>query len=124
MNHFLKKKVVSHIYGALFIQVHQQTSKSVIEHKKVPVSTVNLEGNEEEDKNITKNEQKDLIDNNNENIPFITEKENKPEDIVDTILFLASEEAGFMTGEIITVDAGYSLMKLTMEKKLHKTKYI
>lgn len=32
-----------------------------------------------------------------------------PEDIVDTILFLACEESEFMTGEIITVDGGYGL---------------
>jgi 3-oxoacyl-[acyl-carrier protein] reductase len=32
-----------------------------------------------------------------------------PENIVDTILFLASDDASFMTGEIICNDNGYSL---------------
>lgn len=32
-----------------------------------------------------------------------------PKDIVDSILFLASDQARFMTGEIIVVDNGYSL---------------
>ena len=31
------------------------------------------------------------------------------DDIVDAILFLACDDAGFMTGEILTVDGGYSL---------------
>lgn len=33
----------------------------------------------------------------------------EPEEVADTILFLASDEAGFMTGEIITVDCGFEL---------------
>lgn len=33
----------------------------------------------------------------------------EPSEIVDTILFLACEDSSFITGEIITVDAGYSL---------------
>ena len=32
-----------------------------------------------------------------------------PEDIADSILFLASNEANFMTGEIMTVDCGFEL---------------
>lgn len=33
----------------------------------------------------------------------------QPEDIAETILFLASDEANFMTGEIVTVDNGFEL---------------
>ena len=33
----------------------------------------------------------------------------QPGDIVDTMLFLASDDAGFMTGEITKIDNGYSL---------------
>jgi NAD(P)-dependent dehydrogenase (short-subunit alcohol dehydrogenase family) len=33
----------------------------------------------------------------------------KPEDIVDTLLFLGSPDAGFITGEIIKIDNGYCL---------------
>lgn len=33
----------------------------------------------------------------------------QPEDVVDTLLFLGCEDAGFITGEIIKVDNGYSL---------------
>ena len=33
----------------------------------------------------------------------------EPGDIADTILFLASNEANFMTGEIVTVDCGFEL---------------
>ena len=33
----------------------------------------------------------------------------QPEDIVETMLFLGSDDAGFVTGEIIKVDNGYSL---------------
>lgn len=47
----------------------------------------------------------DLIKNFN-----LLEKENiKPEKAAEIILFLASDEAGFMTGEIITVDNGFEL---------------
>ena len=33
----------------------------------------------------------------------------QPDDVVDTLLFLGCEDAGFITGEIIKVDNGYSL---------------
>ena len=33
----------------------------------------------------------------------------QPEDVVDSMLFLGSDDAGFMTGEIIKIDNGYSL---------------
>ena len=33
----------------------------------------------------------------------------QPEDVVDTMLFLGSNDAGFITGEIIKIDNGYSL---------------
>ena len=33
----------------------------------------------------------------------------KPEDVVDTMLFLGCQDAGFITGEIIKIDSGYSL---------------
>ena len=33
----------------------------------------------------------------------------QPEDVVNTVLFLASEDAGFITGEIISPDNGYGL---------------
>ncbi len=33
-------------------------------------------------------------------------REGKPEDIANTILFLASDEASFITGQIVTVDGG------------------
>lgn len=33
----------------------------------------------------------------------------EPEDVANSVLFLASDEAKFITGEIITVDNGYSL---------------
>ena len=33
----------------------------------------------------------------------------QPEDVVNTVLFLASDDAGFITGEIISDDNGYGL---------------
>lgn len=40
---------------------------------------------------------------------LLSEQVVQPEDIVESMLFLASDEAAFMTGEIIKVDNGYSL---------------
>lgn len=40
---------------------------------------------------------------------LLEQKVIEPEDVVDTMLFLASDDAGFMTGEIIKIDNGYSL---------------
>jgi len=40
---------------------------------------------------------------------LLNKKVLEPSDIANTILFLASEESKFITGEIITVDNGYSL---------------
>ena len=33
----------------------------------------------------------------------------EPEDVADAILFLASDDAAFMTGEIMAVDSGFEL---------------
>jgi len=33
----------------------------------------------------------------------------QPEDIADTILFLASEKAGMLTGQVIKVSGGHAL---------------
>jgi 3-oxoacyl-[acyl-carrier protein] reductase len=33
----------------------------------------------------------------------------QPEDIADTILFLASEQAGMLTGQVIKVSGGHAL---------------
>ena len=33
----------------------------------------------------------------------------RPEDIADTVLFLASERASFLTGQTISVSGGYSM---------------
>ena len=40
---------------------------------------------------------------------LLNQKLTKPEEIADVILFLASNDAIFMTGEIINVDCGYEL---------------
>jgi 3-oxoacyl-[acyl-carrier protein] reductase len=40
---------------------------------------------------------------------LLNKKVLEPTDIANTILFLASEESKFITGEIISVDNGYSL---------------
>ena len=40
----------------------------------------------------------------------LLEKKNlEPENVAESILFLASEDAGFMTGEIMTIDNGFGL---------------
>ena len=55
------------------------------------------------------------LNNNDKFLEMIKEysllnKENiTPENIADAILFLASDEAGFMTGEIMTIDNGFEL---------------
>ena len=36
----------------------------------------------------------------------------QPEDVVDTMLFLGCDDAGFITGEIIKIDNGYSFTTL------------
>ena len=43
------------------------------------------------------------------NYNLLNKKAVEPEDIVNCCLFLASDDAEFMTGEIIKVDNGYSL---------------
>ena len=40
---------------------------------------------------------------------LLSKKVLEPGDVVDAMLFLASDDAGFMTGEIIKIDNGYSL---------------
>ena len=44
-----------------------------------------------------------------EDIHILNKSVLKPNDVVNTILYLASDEANFVTGEILTVDNGYSL---------------
>ena len=43
------------------------------------------------------------------NYNLLEKKNLKPENVADVILFLASDEAEFMTGEIITIDNGFEL---------------
>ena len=40
---------------------------------------------------------------------LLNQRNVEPEDVADAILFLASDEAGFMTGEIMTIDNGFEL---------------
>ena len=40
---------------------------------------------------------------------ILGKKNLSPEKVADAILFLASDEAEFMTGEIITIDNGFEL---------------
>jgi len=40
---------------------------------------------------------------------LLNRKVLEPNDITNSVLFLASEDAKFMTGEIISIDNGYSL---------------
>lgn len=44
-----------------------------------------------------------------EDIHILNKSVLKPNDVLNTILFLASEDACFITGEIVTIDNGYSL---------------
>ena len=43
------------------------------------------------------------------NFNLLEKKNLEPENVVDSILFLASDDAGFMTGEIMTIDNGFEL---------------
>ena len=43
------------------------------------------------------------------NFNLLEKKNLEPENVADSIIFLASDEAGFMTGEIMTIDNGFEL---------------
>ena len=43
------------------------------------------------------------------NFNLLEKKNLEPENVADSIIFLASDEAAFMTGEIITIDCGFEL---------------
>ncbi len=55
-----------------------------------------------------KNRNKDYLDNMGEFF-LLNKKVLSPNDIANSILFLASEEAQFVTGEILTNENGYLL---------------
>ena len=42
------------------------------------------------------------------NVPLV-ERLNNPKEVAESLLFLASDDASFITGEILTVDGGQSL---------------
>ena len=56
-----------------------------------------------------------ILTNNNKYLDMMKEycllnkKIVQPEEVADAILFLASDEAGFMTGEIMCIDSGFEL---------------
>ena len=54
-------------------------------------------------KSLSENIKKDFLDR----IPM--KKIGKPEDIANTVIFLASEEAEYITGQTITVDGGRTI---------------
>ena len=43
------------------------------------------------------------------NFNLLEKKNLEPENVADSIIFLASDEAAFMTGEIMTIDNGFEL---------------
>ena len=47
----------------------------------------------------------------------------QPEDVVDTMLFLGCDDAGFITGEIIKIDNGYSLNHINSFSPWKKDKF-
>ena len=47
----------------------------------------------------------------------------QPEDVVDTLLFLGCDDAGFITGEIIKIDNGYSLNHINSFSPWKKDKF-
>ena len=57
----------------------------------------------------------DVMNNNEKYLEMMKEycllnnKIVEPDDVADAILFLASDEAAFMTGEIMTIDSGFEL---------------
>ena len=58
--------------------------------------------------NLNENENKDYLEKMSDFF-LLNKSVLQPNDIVNGILFLASEEAKFVTGEILTIDNGYSL---------------
>jgi len=53
------------------------------------------------------NNEKYLENEGNKNL--LSKKVIDPDEVVDTMLFLGCDDAGFITGEIIKIDSGYSL---------------
>lgn len=54
----------------------------------------------------------DYIESFVSNVPI--GRRGRPEEIADTVLFLASDEAGYITGQNIVVDGGYGAGKLSL----------
>ena len=59
-------------------------------------------------KELSEDKNKEFL-NSLEDIHILNKNVLKSNDVVNTILYLASDEADFVTGEIIIVDNGYSL---------------
>ena len=62
---------------------------------------------EEFDDYKKENNEKYLENEGNKNL--LSKKVIDPDEVVDTMLFLGCDDAGFITGEIIKIDSGYSL---------------
>jgi NAD(P)-dependent dehydrogenase (short-subunit alcohol dehydrogenase family) len=48
----------------------------------------------------------------------------QPDEIADAVLFIASDRARFITGQVLCVDGGYSAGKLAVQGPLHATRYV
>jgi NAD(P)-dependent dehydrogenase (short-subunit alcohol dehydrogenase family) len=48
----------------------------------------------------------------------------QPDEIADAVLFIASDRARFITGQVLCVDGGYSAGKLAVQGPLHAIHYV
>ena len=101
--------------GDFLHALNKSMINSLVENAALELASFGVRVNAVAPSFVNSNYRSNILTNNDKYLEMMKEynllnkKNIEPEDVADAILFLASDEAGFMTGEIMIIDNGFEL---------------